>query len=64
MYGPLKDVTALFACFSLIFKPNSYFTVNNSLYCALQKKCQLNDGNSLFSTKTWKLLIIAQYDGQ
>ena len=38
--------------------------MNSGFYSALQKKWQLNDGNSLFWTKSWKPPIIAQYDAQ
>ena len=36
--------------------------MNSGFYSALQKKWQLNDGNSLFWTKSWKPPIIAQYN--
>ena len=38
--------------------------MGNGFYSALQKRWQLNDGNSLFWTKSWKPPIIAQYDAQ
>ena len=38
--------------------------MGNGFYSALQKKWQLNDGISLFWTKSWKPPIIAQCDAQ
>ena len=38
--------------------------MSSGFYSALYKKWQLNDASSLFWTKSWKPLIIGQYDTQ
>ena len=57
----LTEITTLLYVFPWFLIKFVIFYIVNS---ALQKKWQLNDGNSLFLTKSRKPPIIAQYDAQ